>query len=221
MMTLVAVLPASAHPDGTFYSIGRKWPPNANETWYIDNNVPAGAFRDRIVNGVSAWDNGAGGAGPNFVYGGVTTSSVTDILDFCERGYSAVFVRENLGSALGGGPNSALGFTPSCYNASVGGTFAVSFTMNLERTAEFGTGTGWYTGTGNPPENRWDLWSIVAHETGHATGFIGHFANATLCPGTPQPATTETMCGGNPALVDTIMLRTLEAHDLHTYANAY
>jgi hypothetical protein len=38
---------------------------------------------------------------------------------------------------------------------------------------------GWYTGTGVPPAGRYDLWSVLAHELGHAYGRPRH---ESACP---------------------------------------
>lgn len=75
----------------------------------------------------------------------------------------------------------------------------------------------WYTGTGETPSGRNDLRGAATHEAGHMTGMTGHFptgdALACLSP-------INTMCDGagrTPHSDD----RSLEAHDKHTYLEAY
>lgn len=53
----------------------------------------------------------------------------------------------------------------------------------------------WYTGTGTPSSNEYDLLSILTHEFGHATG-LGHssslcsqYGRATMCPSQPRGVT--------------------------------
>ena len=81
----------------------------------------------------------------------------------------------------------------------------------------------WWSGTGMTPSNEYDLWSAMAHEFGHATGFYNglrhHWPEADsegLCP---EGVNRHTMCPG--LIPGTIMMRNLEEHDSHTYNNAY
>lgn len=213
--------PASAHDDGQFYG-GGKWPSNATEHWVFDNNVPSGDFRESVRFGVGQWDNGAGGNGPNFIFDGETTASID--WDPCSGLRSKVFVHEDLGSALGLASEAALGYTPACYNCGSTGCVITRFLIVLEKTAEAADAVGWYTGSGSPNSNEWDLRSTATHESGHATGWVGHFSSADMCPGgeqSPNPAGWHTMCSGAPGLEGTTMRRSLEPHDLHTYDNAY
>ena len=77
----------------------------------------------------------------------------------------------------------------------------------------------WYTGTGEPEDDELDLLSVLTHEFGHAAGFSGPFASGhfdpddALCaPGSNQ----QTMCPKIPP--GTTHMRSLEAHDIHTFA---
>ena len=61
----------------------------------------------------------------------------------------------------------------------------------------------WYTGTGNPSPTQRDLWSVLTHEFGHATG-LGE--TNLSCSGSSRP----TMCL---APLGTTYIRILEADD--------
>jgi hypothetical protein len=78
----------------------------------------------------------------------------------------------------------------------------------------FDSGNTWYTSTGTPPANQPDLWSVAAHEFGHAGGFHDHWENydSSLCG-------AHTMCKTIPA--GTTNRRSLELHDQHTFAIVY
>lgn len=217
----VAALPTrvDAHAASTHYTL--TYPLNAVVHWEIDNNVPSGTgFRDQVKFGIGRWDDGAGGQAPNFIYDGETTG--TNDWNPCTGETSRIYVYEDLGWFLGAGHEQVLGATQRCTAGPPTGTqYYSKFQITFETTAEWGTGTGWYTGDGTPGNRQWDLRSIAAHEAGHAAGFGGHFESGELCPNPAQAGVTETMCGGDPDLVGTTMLRSLETHDLHTYANAY
>lgn len=75
----------------------------------------------------------------------------------------------------------------------------------------------WYAGTGTPGSAQIDVFSVVSHEAGHATGWAGHFSltesigddnagQATMCPSVSP---------------GTVRLRTLSSHDIHTFTAAY
>lgn len=76
----------------------------------------------------------------------------------------------------------------------------------------------WYTGTGSPGSNQTDFLSVATDETGHASGWLGHFLQfSTQCPPTTNPI--HVMC---PTLtVGYAQMRTLMSHDIHTFAAAY
>ena len=83
----------------------------------------------------------------------------------------------------------------------------------------------WYVGTGEVPSNKWDLWGVMTHEFGHATGRTiggsendGHFSEgSSYCPSdyTARHTMCPTLDPGRKGQ------RYLEAHDLDTVQNAY
>jgi hypothetical protein len=80
----------------------------------------------------------------------------------------------------------------------------------------FDTSKPWYTGVGDAPATKYDLWSVSTHEFGHVTGFgmneaPDHFTG-TICP-------EQTMCGA--ASFGSENQRTLDTHDIHTFQGAY
>jgi hypothetical protein len=88
----------------------------------------------------------------------------------------------------------------------------LSFNIEID-SADYSTA---YFGTRTPPSTRWDFWSVMTHELGHAMGF-GHLPGResicrnysgqnTMCP-TYYPGTTR--------------VRSLASHDLHTFDGAY
>ena len=77
--------------------------------------------------------------------------------------------------------------------------------------------SGWYSGTDDPSNNQFDLWSIASHKTGHATGWYGHFEGPEDdCAGFDQATICKIYPGGHPK-----SWRTLQEHDKHTLENAY
>jgi hypothetical protein len=64
----------------------------------------------------------------------------------------------------------------------------------------------WYTGTGTPASNQYDVWSVITHEFGHALGLRD--TQSIYCPGN---ATDATMCGQ--IFRGTTWFRSLEADD--------
>lgn len=103
-----------------------------------------------------------------------------------------------------------LGVTSTC----VSGTRLVRFTIVIDSAPAAGS---WYTGTGDAPSDRYDLWSVASHEFGHATGWGPHFAEDS--PECPNDSTRHTMCGG--IYIGTERQRTLTTHDIHTYDGRY
>lgn len=75
-----------------------------------------------------------------------------------------------------------------------------------------------YTGTGVPGSGQLDLWSIAAHEFGHAMGFSPHWdtsGSVNICSGS-EPV--HVMCKTLPAGV---VRNSPKDHDKHTFNDAY
>lgn len=76
-------------------------------------------------------------------------------------------------------------------------------------TLVFDNDQGWYVGTGDAPNWQIDLWSVAAHEVGHASGFTGHWDQAAgICQPGPQH---HTMCPST--YIGTEWDRTTEIHE--------
>lgn len=185
-----------------------KWSPNVTENYSIDNNVPSGGWRDSIKGGINNFSNLANGNGPEFVFNGIVTASY-DQSNACSGG-SQVFAPASLSVTW-------LGYTTWCTQVFGTQDRIVGFDIALNRDPDI----NWYSGSGNPGANQWDVRSIAAHEAGHATGLLGHFNDGDAwCP-VPRTAATATMCSGNPGIVGTTWLRSLEGRDFQAISDAY
>lgn len=126
--------------------------------------------------------------------------------------------------AAGWSLSEALAKTATCVWSTAPDTLH-SFKIKLNEDAPL------YSGDDDPPLDKWDMESIMAHEFGHATGrdrspsgngADGHFAeSSTYCPGSGSSefGSRHTMC---PSIFDgTRMQRSLEQHDRDIFQNAY
>lgn len=113
--------------------------------------------------------------------------------------------------ALDGAENT-LATTQICYNTTTGAMLSFTITFDGSET--------WFNGTGDAPTGQHDVWSVVAHELGHATGWFTHLddngANPMLCM---DDSTQHTMCRFN--YDGTERQRTLEPHDIDTFEFQY
>lgn len=80
---------------------------------------------------------------------------------------------------------------------------------------KYDSSENWYTGSGTPTGNQYDLRSIAAHEFGHALG-INHTQPNPNCPGGSGNAT---MC--TPVPTGTTYARTLEGDDRNGVSYLY
>jgi hypothetical protein len=105
---------------------------------------------------------------------------------------------------------------------------AYRFVMRVDSSDNFNFGTG------STPTSRYDLLGVFAHEFGHAaggwispSGVDRHWPSdcepsngcSTLCDYVSAPGDIHTMCRFVPS--GSNALRTLEAHDSHTFNDAY
>ncbi len=205
-----AVLTASAHTSASFYSGGGTggggpWPLYKDVYFLVRSGFPSAtpSYASIINKGFNQWSNETTGSGPDFYNGGYTTLT-GNADDPCASSYNGVYWR-NLDYIS----TSALGYTPHCESSVSLDDTVIGFSMSIDTRA-------WYVGTGTPASTQYDLYSIVTHEAGHATGWNGHFDNSEAICATSLPAT---MCAyyqlGN------IRWRTLSTHDVHTFVGAY
>lgn len=157
--------------------------------------------RDRIKDGAAQWNN----LDSDFAFVATGAYNFTLSTNPCNNGVNqnAYFWRNFTGG-------STLAQTTRCIGPN--GTAIISYVV------EFASDHEWYTGTGGPPSDKFDVWSVASHEQGHAAGFAGHWtgSGAADCS---SGAGRETMCSGTSA--GTTMKRSLETHDSHTFENAY
>ena len=213
MLATVVMLPShlSAHtPSGANYA--HAWQ-ERTINYYLSNvsghpnywsSIPG--LADRIVESMVTWNN----APANFHY---NNAGVFDNLDpTC--GSQAVGVNGIFWGPIDGtGP--ILGWTVDCSYES-GRLHSTNITIDGQEN--------WYTGTGTPAANAFDLRSVATHEFGHGNGMFlaasgaNHWngVSASLCPGN---ANDQTMCANHAA--GTTFLRTLASHDSHTFTNRY
>jgi hypothetical protein len=188
------------------------WPDNTTEPYKFDGGIPT-EWRDAIRAGLGNFSDRASGVGPEFTPDGVATNP--NDLDACNNAFSKVYAATNLQDDAG-----LLGLTNTCVvNPHGQGAIITKFQITLEAYPD---NEYWYFGAGDPGR-RWDLESIVTHEAGHATGFVGHFTHREQpqdCP-IPRTAAAATMCGGADGVKGTTWIRTLEELDRSALTHTY
>lgn len=160
-------------------------------------------MRTRVKDGAAEWD--AVNTSLDFKFDGTDLSeSFNDCPNALDK--STVFYL----SIIDPPGEDILGYTLSCpYNSD--STRLKAFHL------AFDSGNSWYSGTGDPSASDVDTWSVATHELGHAGGFSGHFAGA-VCSSSPS-TTDQTMCPNYE--FGRKCWRTLETHDIHTFASRY
>ncbi len=203
-------LTASAHTSSVFYTGGGTggggtWPLYKDVRFLVRSGFPSHtpSYASIINKGFNQWSNETSGSGPDFYNdGGTTLTGNAD--NPCLSPYNGVYWR-NL-DYLGTG---VLGFTPHCESSVSNDDTVNGFSMSIDTRT-------WYVDTGTPTSTQYDLYSVVTHEAGHATGWSGHFSSTETICDTDLPAT---MCPYY--RVGNIRWRTLSTHDVHTFVGAY
>ena len=208
LAALVLATVGPAHDKDTFYT--KHWASGErNQDYGFANAVPTGNFRDRVQDGAQEWNALAGNM--QFHRGGVDVN--WSYGDACNAaGNNSIHYGNIDGPPVAGQLNTAAQ-TRHCYYTDRPSILAL-FRMRFDEDDP------WYRDTGNPPSDRIDLWSLAAHEFGHATGFgqfgaQDHFgASSVYCDPPKQtmcPSTSQGSAGW----------RSLEDHDRHTFNNQY
>lgn len=192
------VLPATttAHPAKDWYP--REWKNDLQVEWSFTKGYPArGGRRNRVKDAARAWNRL--GQPMRFVWR-------KDIDNLDPRRCPSREQKDGVHWRIIDGNGNTLAETYRCYAGGRLHSFQITFDKQ-ER---------WYGGKAKPPRGRFDLWSVAAHEFGHATGFSGHFSAGTrLCKGSGQNTMCPLIRRGSRAW------RTLERHDRDTFRNAY
>lgn len=79
----------------------------------------------------------------------------------------------------------------------------------------------WYTGTGNPPHDQFDLESIALHEMGHGFGFVGTFWATNTWPNTGSYGGPELIALANQVVEDTDQQLGFELPNLNNQPSVY
>lgn len=202
---------AEAHNPAPYYTL--HWDNYKSVPMLYAPSFPLGEWHSRAGNARGAWNGVRTSKAPFFYEAGQSTTEM--LFRDCSAAKLAINQVHYADLSPEGHP---LGITYTCYHADTMTEFG------LQVIIDSGGGFNWYTGTGNPGAQQFDLRSVLTHEFGHGTGFLGdvstraneHFEGPTLCPPTPM---RQTMCDGT--YEGTNWTASLEAHDIHTYQAAY
>lgn len=135
--------------------------------------MPAGST-NRIKQGANDW---------NKLGTSVRLVAGREVANYAPRGGCPTQYQKNAMHYLPiDGPSGILGIATVCSVPGSGEIHSMQIT--------FDSSESWYTGTGMPPEEQIDLWSVASHEFGHTLG-IEHFESGDpIC----IPDERETMC---------------------------
>ncbi len=171
---------------------------------HFDQSAPTGKFRNRIADAAKTWKK--------------LDVAVFNVLKSSTMSLSSNPCATENGEFVGGiirGPiagSTTLAENLSCVNTATGQLIGFRQTYNTKYK--------FYTGTGEPPNSKYDLQAVATHELGHAQGWTGdHYSNRNnsgLCANKGKQAT---MCPiifqGNKRL------RTLVPNDTQPVVDAY
>lgn len=170
---------------------------------FAESNL-SGAALSRVLAGAKAWDRL--GESLDFVWKGTKNLS-RDACNVATRGQNLIAMRPL------DGRGKDLATTYTCRS----GSTIVRFVM------VFDSAEHWYTGTStNVPSGRPDLWSVAAHEFGHAAGWAAHFDDPGIGLGLAicgNFSGQHTMCANHYG--GTARQRSLGPHDADTFRELY
>ena len=223
-LALIWYAPATiGHPSSDWY--GATWKTGTRDgvtmdkraEWNFVQGFPTGNKRARTLDGAQEWNQ----LGQTMTFGFQSTSPDFDTLAWGTCPGISNYQLDKIGWGDFGGAGYAgepLAATGICTFPSDPSTLH-SFKIKVNAAVP------WYDGTGTPPSSSWDIWSVMAHEFGHATGRNiggdgdGHFAESSIyCPAGADSG-RHTMC---PSVVSgTSQMRTPATHDSDTFGAAY
>jgi Matrixin len=187
---------ASGHAASQFYDF--LWVSDLSVRWKFVSDFPSGNFRERVKDGAQKW---------NDLDEPMSFKKIDDLWDpYPPADCSPNEQYQKDGVHWGDITDGALAKTFRCRTSSELWTFNIKFDSDRP----------WYTGTGDPPGDKFDMWGVAVHEFGHATGWKGHFEDSSqYCTDVPY----HTMCPSLPSGAQ--WMRSLESHDTHTFGGAY
>lgn len=213
---VVAAVPAHAHDVWTYYHSTR-WVGDLSVDWRFTTGFPTGSYRSRVLQAYEGWND----LGQPLQLVNVST----DYANWNVFGIGCPTTERRNGVHFKDLTDGAVAVTQSCVASEP--TRLWSSNIVVDSVPEY----PWWTSTDVVPFTHLDLWSTVAHEVGHMTGFRfggptgnpGHWPESdnTLCPGwgAANFADRETMC--ETIIVGTRVMRTAATHDAHTFGGAY
>lgn len=200
---------AVAHDKDTFYA--KTWRSgDRNQDYGFHSAVPSGDFRDRVAGGAHRWNELAGNM--QFSRGGVNVTWTYGSTNCNNPGDNSIHYGEIDGPPEPGKVKT-LAMTKHCYYTA-DPAHLHSFRMKFDHDDP------WYRGTGDTPNDKYDLLGVATHEFGHATGFgqfgaQDHFSGGSTYCDSPK----HTMCPSISMGADG--WSSLEEHDKHTFNNQY
>jgi hypothetical protein len=222
--TLPMTVAASAH-DWTNW-INQRWETatvgtinqDRHPQWNFVKDFPSGdGGRSVVINGAHEWNN----LNKTLTFDYDDAHGDYDTLNFdnCSDNYQADKVGWGVIGASGWVITEAAAQTATCNISGYSALYDFKIKFNQDAP--------WYKGTSTVPTSAVDMWSVAAHEFGHATGRDtgnvangdgnGHFTEgSSYCP---KDSTRHTMC---PATVmGTTWSRSLAPHDVDVFTGAY
>jgi hypothetical protein len=188
----VLAITAIAHSGEEAYPT--KWERDKSVAFRFDNSVP-GDYKKRVVAAAKQWNKVHASLSFKKAKGKAHTYPQTE----CGSKY-----QDNLITVRS--LNGALGYTSWCLFD--GSSEIYSFQMAIDKDIN------WYTGSGSPPADKYDLFTTVMHEFGHAEGRSEHYRDGVSeCTDPPGEVMCATLANG--------VKRHLLKHDKHTFDQAY
>lgn len=200
-------VPAQAHTatgTGGYYNI--RWKTDFTIKWRFTAEFPGGAYRDKVHYGLGQWNNQ-----------NQPLQWIEYTPDYANYGWNTCPSTEQKDGIHWENISGALARVRTCV-----------FTSNTSRLYNVqmvfdSSGVNWYTGSGTPASNQFDLWSVATHEWGHMSGSLtngdglGHFPEGdSACPEDPN---RNAMCPST--IAGTIWSWNTKTHDEHTFQAAY